>query len=58
LCRDTGERAREDVAIKETYVINTIHPVGRIRWRPGYPDHLAATSSVAGTETLFDLGSF
>ena len=45
-CRDLKDHQRED--FKEAFVINTISPVGRVRWRPGYPDQLATTSSVAG----------
>ena len=47
----SSDDARED-SKKETYLINTISAVNRIRWRPGHPEQLTTTSSVQGDNMI------
>ena len=38
--------------LKETYLINTVSAVNRIKWRPGHPEQLTTTSSVQGDNMI------
>jgi hypothetical protein len=44
--RDFRDTRREDW--KELHVLHTVSPVGRVRWRPNFPEQIATTSAVQG----------
>ena len=51
---DVSDQAarRPSENLKETYLINTVSAVNRIKWRPGHPEQLTTTSSVQGDNMI------